>query len=522
MKKKIIWILAQVLVYSIIFTGCSEDGNITKVISEDAITVVNHPVVSKVDGKERCNGSYPEIIFSANDVKTYPKLCDTMNYYNSYWADNIKASVGGYAYSADEANDVYKDELTAEILRMDECLFSALYYEDIYAGEDNANRYVISYNIDVTTGEYVNISTIITDQKEFASVVRKKLDEKYPKYKDDYDNYYSADCTKEDPFVYRAINDNYNWVLTDEGLHIYFNPLEISDNADEMLDIVITEEDAPNLVQASYKTNGKHDISDRLSIKEDSKQEVEAQDYYYDDFSGDYSVVTVSNPTWKRYTSEYCDKPAENHIKLTEQNKEKTDWLDTEAWATKNGFELIKFPYSDDNYRYEAYCGGEYGYEYQSIMIYNSKTNDLIIDYDLSEVCNGPDMEENKYSATNQFINWAQVVDDTLYLAIGHNGYASEEVWSNYMVAIDLNINEIIWRSEPLTSTFSNFKIVDDTIICGYGFTSEPDYLYLLDRFTGEKVDQIKLESAPSQFEIKGDVLYVATYNTAYEFKIVK
>ena len=62
--------------------------------------------------------------------------------------------------------------------------------------------------------------------------------------------------------------------------------------------------------------------------------------------------------------------------------------------------------------------------------------------------------------------------------------------------------------------------VKDDTIICGYGFTAEDDFIYLLDKYTGEKVDRIKVNTGPDQFEIVGDTLYVATYNTAYTFKI--
>ena len=59
-----------------------------------------------------------------------------------------------------------------------------------------------------------------------------------------------------------------------------------------------------------------------------------------------------------------------------------------------------------------------------------------------------------------------------------------------------------------------------DTIICGYGFTAEDDYIYLLDLSTGQTIERIKVRSGPDQFEVVGDTLYVATYNTAYTFKI--
>ena len=105
-------------------------------------------------------------------------------------------------------------------------------------------------------------------------------------------------------------------------------------------------------------------------------------------------------------------------------------------------------------------------------------------------------------------------------MSLIHNGYSSEEPNSNYMVAIDPNTGYVLWRSEPLVANSDNFLLINDTIVCGYGFTAEPDFIYLLDRFTGQIMEKIPVNSAPDQFNAVGDTLYVATYNTAYEFKI--
>ena len=49
---------------------------------------------------------------------------------------------------------------------------------------------------------------------------------------------------------------------------------------------------------------------------------------------------------------------------------------------------------------------------------------------------------------------------------------------------VDVNSNSVIWKTEPLTSNANTFEIIGDNIVCGYGFTAEPDYLYILDRYT--------------------------------------
>ena len=139
-------------------------------------------------------------------------------------------------------------------------------------------------------------------------------------------------------------------------------------------------------------------------------------------------------------------------------------------------------------------------------------TDEYVASFDLSLVCNGPDEESDDISSANQFINWVQVVDNTLYASIGHNGYSSEEPWSNYMVAIDMKTKKLLWRSEPNVSNFNNFKIVDDTIICGYGFTEEPDYLYL---FIMECILwSVKVMTSISAFAVVFSMLLIGVYNS--------
>lgn len=47
----------------------------------------------------------------------------------------------------------------------------------------------------------------------------------------------------------------------------------------------------------------------------------------------------------------------------------------------------------------------------------------------------------------------------------------------------------------------------------GYGFTAEPDFLYLLDRRTGDVLDRLTVPSAPEIIKLRGDLLHVRTYD---------
>jgi outer membrane protein assembly factor BamB len=89
-----------------------------------------------------------------------------------------------------------------------------------------------------------------------------------------------------------------------------------------------------------------------------------------------------------------------------------------------------------------------------------------------------------------------------------------------YITAIDTETNQIIWRSQPLVANSSNFVIKDNVIISGYGFTAEPDYIYLLSLDTGYLLQQIPVKSAPEYLILQDNKLYVRTYNTDYVYQI--
>ncbi len=494
---------------------------------EKGITVVNHPLEATMDGEVMATASYPEIILCDDYAKKYPKLNDAINGYNEYWADSSNESANAYARmrKSDREEGIEEDEYSVstslEVVRFDDRLFTVLYDESYQSGACTGD-YNISYNIDVATGNLVSITTVVDDGDAFAKAVRGKMDEKYPTYKDEYDKYFCAGEELGDAFEYKFDNDNYTWTLTEEGLHLYFGSYEVQDVDDSKMDVVLSTEEIKDIINPVFLPKENTDIDSMVEIKTADVVTFEAEDeeYLWEEPNGDvHAGFLVPNHTWKKYVSEYCKQAAEKHISLTQLSMDKTDWLDTEVWAEKNGFEMARLPYSDGTYDYEPYNPGEYSYENQSIVVYN-QNREVVIDLDLSQVCNGPDETDEKWSCATQYINWAQIDGDYLYLSIGHGGYTSEESWTGYIVAIDLNINDLVWRSEPLVSNNSNFKIVDDTIICGYGFTSEPDYLYLLDKHTGDRVDKIRLVSAPAQFEVKDDILYLATYDTSYEFKI--
>ncbi|HEX3454574.1 MAG TPA: hypothetical protein VHS03_08110 [Gaiellaceae bacterium] len=109
---------------------------------------------------------------------------------------------------------------------------------------------------------------------------------------------------------------------------------------------------------------------------------------------------------------------------------------------------------------------------------------------------------------------WAQESNGMLYVETTHATYASSSYGRNgYITAIDLSTKRAVWRSPALVANASTFLITKHYLVTGYGFTDEPDYLYLLDRTTGKVVDRLLLPNAAERITWQGAAIRVRTYD---------
>lgn len=114
--------------------------------------------------------------------------------------------------------------------------------------------------------------------------------------------------------------------------------------------------------------------------------------------------------------------------------------------------------------------------------------------------------------------NNACLKDGIFYGASVTNGYAQPDTC--FMFAYDLENNKLLWRSADQTCNSMNFIVKDNVIICGYGFTSEDDYLYQLNLHTGEVLSRLKLKKQPDLLVCQDNTLYVHTYSYNYTIEI--
>ena len=108
-----------------------------------------------------------------------------------------------------------------------------------------------------------------------------------------------------------------------------------------------------------------------------------------------------------------------------------------------------------------------------------------------------------------------------MLLQLSHNGYAKEVSGKNgFIAAVGLDSGELLWCSEPLVGNAQNFVVAGRHLIAGYGFTAEPDFLFVLDIATGKTEEKQALPSGPSYLLRKGDRLFVRTYDTDLVFRL--
>ncbi len=498
-----------------------QENSTSEAEADASIQIVNHLLSCEANGEKLAEGRYPEIIISDELSGQYPKLKETLSEQNAFWknfAESAVSEYGGYKMIDERELDTpYYMETAADVLRADDSVFAVLEYLYDYSGGAHPNHLTESINIDPVTGKRLEIQDVLKDSDTAAGTIKDVLYETFPDMTDEFDSFIYFTEEESDvvgAFKTKISNDTFTWSLVPEGLKIFFSPYEIASYASGDFEILLPYDKYPELVQPAYIPNEAFDKEKEVSYSDGILKQVEVS------IIENTETVTVANKSWNAYTEDGRGPDDGEHVTISKVKEEKTDWLDTEKWASKNGFETAKLPYTDDQYYYVGTNPMEYEYMKTGLEIYDAGTDNLRYSLDLYTLCNGPDEETERYSVTTQFIRWAKIYDGTLYVSVGHNGYASVEPCSSYIVAIAPDTGDVLWKSEPLVSNAYNFQIVKDTIICGYGFTAEDDFIYLLDRFTGQQMDKIKVNSGPDQFEVVGDTLYVATYNTAYEFKI--
>jgi outer membrane protein assembly factor BamB len=160
-----------------------------------------------------------------------------------------------------------------------------------------------------------------------------------------------------------------------------------------------------------------------------------------------------------------------------------------------------------------------YGGRYLAVLRADARTEQV---FDLEAYRHPPYANPRWVASSIQDLTHAQVVDGVAYVCNGGGSYAKEvRGKKGFVSAIDLATGALLWRSKPLVCN-STIALYGDYLLSGYGFTAEPDFLYLMRRADGKVLQRTRLRTGPDRIEINADVVSVETYGDSYRYKLTR
>ena len=164
---------------------------------------------------------------------------------------------------------------------------------------------------------------------------------------------------------------------------------------------------------------------------------------------------------------------------------------------------------------------GKDGGEGRFLVGADRRSGEVVWAYDFASYATAPGTPRSELALARQIVEWATVRGDTLYVETTHPTFASSSGGRNgYIAAIDVNTHKLRWRSPALVANAREFAVVEGYVIAGYGFTREPDALYVLDRRNGRAVGRLAVPNAPEHILLRRGSLWVRTYDRDLKVRI--
>ncbi len=500
---------------------------------EDGVDILSQVKYQKLQLTEEASGLYPE-------------LEQALEAYSDRQETEMKSALGTLAGGAREGLQQgwmnrefyipFFSESETEVLRADRRVFSFCTQTGEYAGGAHPNSSFYAQTLDPLTGEEISLSQVLTDTQGLSETIFAEMKETEEE---------RAEVIGDEQLAgIRGIVQGglLTFGLSEEGLHAYFSPYAIGPYALGAFDVLLPYSKYPELFREEYLPERMRGLlSDAVAYSENDPLQYtpdEAEMFVIEEDPDNYETLIIENPDQKGedfgeeeetdsaetpQETEEADAPedaeeAELPGVLTEVSHDTVGGvLDAQVWAEENSTPLPPhLPYTDGTYCYRDYGDGSYGYI--ALEVEEKKDGGLTKYYDLSAFSEDPEAAANRKSLTGQRVIYATAEDGILYVALGHASYASYAPNTGYILAIDMQDGTLLWKSRRQVSNANNFVLRGDYIICGYGFTSEPDFIYILDKESGKVLEQIDLPNAPYHFLTDGDELTVLTYNSVYRY----
>lgn len=220
--------------------------------------------------------------------------------------------------------------------------------------------------------------------------------------------------------------------------------------------------------------------------------------------------------------------PATPSLKLTVSSEKKNLITDSADWLEKNGLTAavsrsievapddVASHYLEHRFRttFRGSSGDHHVSLYQPSFLVVSAPGRSPRVFDAQKVMGA--------SAGQPFdITYADVTGKTLIVSAAYNGYAKLSGGKNgYVAAFDTESGKLSWSSEALSSNTGGLYVTARHVVSGYGFTAEPDFLFVFDLATGAVAQRLPVKSGPEWIVHRDGNLFVRTYDVDYVFRL--
>ena len=259
-----------------------------------------------------------------------------------------------------------------------------------------------------------------------------------------------------------------------------------------------------------------------------------------DAFLSDYRLQPAGAFDLHDYDLDYIVLPAPNfrghvlqrsktrkQVTLRQQSCRENGITDEEEWFVRNGLPQHRFSYDEprvelrprlrfDTGGYSVITYGPYHAEGIKVVVADPTLQTYYKAYDFENFRMPAGIKEPCGIAG---VDYVKIEGNIMY--VSHQAYseyhAGSEELTGFLSAIDMRTDEVLWTTEPKTCN-SGIEIIGNSIICGYGNSFESDYLYVVDKYSGQRVQKTWLKKAAGPIMEKNGKLYVRTYSYDYVF----
>lgn len=141
--------------------------------------------------------------------------------------------------------------------------------------------------------------------------------------------------------------------------------------------------------------------------------------------------------------------------------------------------------------------------------------------FDFAAWSRPPQVRPGDEAFVDMDIGWAQVAGDRLYVSHFHRTHSASSMGANgFIVALRVPDGTVEFSSEPRVANSATFEVIGGLVITGYGFTSEPDYVYALSALDGETLARTRVHTAPEDLAVRGNQVLVRAYDRTYELRL--